>query len=791
MYKNSNFRLSKALGGLKTNHSWSTCSVRSFIDALIVAALAMIPVSALANDPPVLTGLDGTPTFIEGQLPVVLDDDVTVSDTELDSSGDYAGAKLVLNRNGGASGSDSFSFQTSGAAFTVSGNNLQSGGSTFATFTEMSGTLTINFTSSSAVATSALVQDVIQNVAYQNTNNAPPANVQLDWTFFDDNSGSDTGAVTVSVTNVNDEPTLTATGQDPVFVEGSSAPGVDLFSSPTVSTIESSDQLEALSLTVTNISDGSDEILALDNSSVPLVNGNVVTTATNGLSVSVSVIGNVATVSFVGAGLNEAELQTIVDGMGYQNTSDDPSVGSNRVVTITGLTDSGGTDNGGDDTASLAIASTVSLTAVNDPPSVGGVFGENPQVVINSGLNDLSALDGATVSNPDSSDYNGGFLQLVQDSGSINGNWGLDGVTASAGGDGTVLAGETITVGGQAVGVVGATDDGQGGNPFKINFSAGATNARIQTLIRALMYEAPSNLGSRTFTLTLNDADGTSNSGDEDASGTFSIEVIELPPNANPIVALSTVSSIPEDAVEQALFNSIEITDANSDDQLVTLTATNGSIGLADTAGLTLIDDDGSDGTLAFSGSLTPVNNALEALTFTPTSNTVGAASIQVSTTDGNGGTASDIQGFTIADSKPSIADKTLSVSSTASAGTLVGMVEITGDQTGVTVSLRDGNTGDAFSIDNSGSLTVKTASALSELVSFTLVIGVQDESVEGEDDDTAIVEVTVEHVLEPAMKSDDPPIPVPVNAWWAILVTASLTLLTVFRLVRNPDHFK
>jgi Ca2+-binding RTX toxin-like protein len=156
----------------------------------------------LTNAAPVFTGLDGTPTFNEGGPAVTLDSDVTVSDVELDAlngaSGDYAGASLVIARNGGANADDSFSFDTSAAFFTVSGGNLQTGGMTFATFTNSAGTLTVNFTSSSTSATSALVNDVLQRIQYENTSGSPPAMAQLDWAFSDGIS-SDTGSTTVAI----------------------------------------------------------------------------------------------------------------------------------------------------------------------------------------------------------------------------------------------------------------------------------------------------------------------------------------------------------------------------------------------------------------------------------------------------------------------------------------------------------------------------------------------------------------------------------------------------------------
>jgi Ca2+-binding RTX toxin-like protein len=124
---------------------------------------------------------------------------VTVADTDLDAfnggQGDYAGASFVVRRNGGANTVDSFTFDTTGASFTVSGSNLQSGGLTFATFAVVNGQLTISFTSTGTAATSALVDDVIQHITYTNTSDAPPASVILFYQIVDGGANGSQGGV--------------------------------------------------------------------------------------------------------------------------------------------------------------------------------------------------------------------------------------------------------------------------------------------------------------------------------------------------------------------------------------------------------------------------------------------------------------------------------------------------------------------------------------------------------------------------------------------------------------------
>ncbi|WP_417451394.1 VCBS domain-containing protein, partial [Kordiimonas sp.] len=524
------------------------------------------------NDEPEFTGLDGTPSFTEDSTAVTLDSNVTLADVELDAlnggNGYYSGATLTIARNGGANANDSFSFDTSGNTFVTSGTasagalNTFADDDTFATYTVSGGTLTITFTSAATAATTSLVNDVLQHIQYENTSDDPSASVQLDWSFSD-GTDTDTGSTTVSVTGVNDEPTLTATGSNPTFTEGGSAS--DVFNTVAASTVEAGQTITGLTLTVTNVSDTGNEILNIDGTAVTLDDSETGTTATNSLTYSVSVSGSTATVTLSGGTMSAAATQTLVDGISYENTSDNPTTGANRVVTVTSMTDSGGTDDGGDDSASLSVVSTVSLTAVNDAPVVGNVFGDSASEVISgAGATAVSDLSDATVTNADSADFNGGFLTIAQNTGTINGSWAVDGTTITSGGDGTVTAGETIQVSGVSIGVVDATDDGQGGNDFSINLNANATPERVETLLQNLVYSAPSGIGDRGFTLTLNDGDGTANGGDEDTAGSFTIAVTPNPPIVSNLDGDSFTFTEGDSATAIDVGGNVTVTDADS-----------------------------------------------------------------------------------------------------------------------------------------------------------------------------------------------------------------------------------
>jgi trimeric autotransporter adhesin len=80
--------------------------------------------------------------------------------------------------------------------------------------TNSAGTLILTFnTNSTQILVSKAMQ---QQIAYANSSDAPPASLQIDWTFSDENTGlqggggalSVTGNTTVNITAVNDAPVL-------------------------------------------------------------------------------------------------------------------------------------------------------------------------------------------------------------------------------------------------------------------------------------------------------------------------------------------------------------------------------------------------------------------------------------------------------------------------------------------------------------------------------------------------------------------------------------------------------
>ncbi len=159
--------------------------------------------------------LGGTVAYTENAAAVVLDNDVSIFDAELTKT-NFSGATLSLVRSGGANSQDVFS-ATGTLSTLTQGGNLVVGGTTIGTVTTNSnGSLLLTFNSN---ATKALIDSAMRQIAYSNSSDAPPASVQVNWTFNDGNTGAQgtggalatTGSVTVNITAVNDAPILTVT----------------------------------------------------------------------------------------------------------------------------------------------------------------------------------------------------------------------------------------------------------------------------------------------------------------------------------------------------------------------------------------------------------------------------------------------------------------------------------------------------------------------------------------------------------------------------------------------------
>jgi len=211
-----------------------------------------------------------------------------------------------------------------------------------------------------------------------------------------------TGTFAFTVTPVNDAPTASATAANPAFAENATnsanSTPVVLFTAAAVSPIETAQFVNFIRLSISGLADGAFEKLWIDGQAVALQSGSGTTTANSfGYTISLSPDGSTAIVGLSKASTAPAAWVTLLNALAYQNTSEQPTT-SNRVVTLTQITDNGGGTLPDVNATTLNIASTVTLTPFDTPPTAGN---NAAATVANAGVVTISATNLSTT-DPDS-----------------------------------------------------------------------------------------------------------------------------------------------------------------------------------------------------------------------------------------------------------------------------------------------------------------------------------------------------------------------------------------------------
>ncbi|RCW63875.1 DUF4347 domain-containing protein, partial [Pseudorhodoferax soli] len=408
-----------------------------------------------ANTAPVLT-VPASAAYTENGAAVALAPAATVVDTELAAAGNYAGATLTLQRNGGANAQDLFVATGGSLSALTQGGNLVYGGTTVGTVTTNSGgTLVLSFNGN---ATQTLVNNVLRAIGYANSSDAPPASVPIGWSFSDGNTGAQggggalagTGTTTVTITAVNDAPTVTATGTTLAYTENAAATAVD----PGV-TVADLDNVNLTGATVTisaNYANGED-VLAF-------VNANGITGSWNAATGVLTLSGSATVANY------QAALRSVT----YVNTSDNPSTATRTVSFVV----NDGT------TTSTAATRNISVTAVNDAPVVT-TTGTTLAYTENAAATAVDA--GVTVSDADNTNLSGAT------------------VTVSA----NYVNGQDVLAFVNANGITGSWNAATG----VLTLSGSATVANYQAALRSVTYTNTSdNPSTATRTVSFSVSDG-------------------------------------------------------------------------------------------------------------------------------------------------------------------------------------------------------------------------------------------------------------------------------------------
>ncbi|MFT3857961.1 MAG: DUF4347 domain-containing protein [Aquabacterium sp.] len=530
------------------------------VDTTTLSAASTVTVVA-RNDAPTLTATASNPTFTEA----------AGAGTQAPAVSVFSGAAASTVETGQSI--TSLTFTVSGLAdganerITVDGSTITLGGNSSGTtatngltynVTVSSGTATVVLTKAGGISAAA-TQTLVNGITYQNTNTDSPTAGNRVFTFTQikdnggtANGGSDTGtlsvASTVAVVSRNDAPTLTTTAQSPTFTEaagvGTQAPAVTVFGGTAVSTVESGQNITSLTFTVGGIVNGASERIVVDGTAITLGANSSGTTATNAMSYTVTISSGTATVTLTkAAGISTAATQTLVNGITYQNTSTDNPTAGNRTFTLTQIKDSGGTTNGGSDTTTLTAASTVTVVARNDAPTLTATA-SNPNFTEPAGAGTQAAA--VTL-------YSGTAVGTIESGQTLTSlTFTITGLVDGAN-ERITVDGTAITLGGNSAGTTTtnamsySVSVSGGTATIVLTKGAGITTAAMQTLVNGITYQNTSTdnptAGSRVITLTqVKDSGGSANGGSDTTTLSIASTVNVVAANDAPVAVNDVVT---------------------------------------------------------------------------------------------------------------------------------------------------------------------------------------------------------------------------------------------------------
>jgi hypothetical protein len=389
-------------------------------------------------------------------------------------------------------------------------------------------------------------------------------------------AGSD--SLAISVTDPGDS--LSASASVSLSVNAPTPPTITAPSTATVaensSLVFSTGKGNAITLTDASAGSGSDSL------TLTVSNGILTLASTTGLTFTT---GGNGTAAFTVTG-TLSSLNAALNGLTYQ-----PTAGYSGSDTL-GISLSDPGDSLSDSDSIGLTVTAASAPAITAPTS--GSLNENSSLT-------FSSTNGNAISVADSSAGSTDSLTLAVTHGTLT-LASTSGLTITAGANGS----STVTVTG--------------------------TIANLDAALNGLVYKPATNYsGSDSLSISISDP----------GDGLSASDSVTLTVNAAvaPTIKAPATASVAENG-SVAFSKSITITDASAgtSTEKLTLTATHGTLRLGSTSGITITSGANRSASMTISGTLTNLNNALNGLTYTPTRNFTGSASISLSYTDAGDG---------------------------------------------------------------------------------------------------------------------------------------------------------
>jgi hypothetical protein len=357
----------------------------------------------------------------------------------------------------------------------------------------------------------------------------------LTWTL-NDGGGTANGGVqvssvtsTVSVTFINDAPTLSNVAPGAQYTE-EQVGGTTLASALSVSDPDDVNLLSAtVSITGGTFAGDGDKLAANGVSNGTVVNG--------GNTITVSYNSSTETLTLAGTD-TIADYLFLLDRVTFQAGENPTNFGSNPTRTLTWqVQDPSGTANGGVSLSNIAT-STVTITNINDPPTLAVTSANSTWTEEQTSPSTVSVITGATASDPDN-------LNLASATVSISG--------------GSFFTGDTLTFSTAGTSITGNYNSNTG----VLVFTGSDSFTNYDTVLQSVQYnggENPTDFGSdahRTLTWTVNDGTLASAA----VTATLSVVNVDDPPT---LALTSANSTWTEEGTSVAVISGATATDPDN-----------------------------------------------------------------------------------------------------------------------------------------------------------------------------------------------------------------------------------
>ncbi|MEW8203885.1 MAG: Ig-like domain-containing protein, partial [Candidatus Thiodiazotropha endolucinida] len=535
------------------------------------------------NEVPTIANLGGDSlAYNEDDGAQVIDQGTASVVADVDSSDFDTGTLTVSFQAGSDNAEDVLAIRDQGAGptnITVSGSAVSYGGTQIGTFTGGSGGANLVITLD-ADADATAVTALVRNITYENTDTENPTTgartVRFVLTDGDGGTSVDYDT-TVTVSTVNDAPTLAATAANDTLTENTDTTSGAVFATVTIDPIEAGDDIASAQLTLGGGIANSDT-LTINGTAITGLGSNSSGAISGGHSYNYTQATGVVTITFAG-GTNAATAELVLESITYgiDPADQNPSTIA-RTITLNTVTDNGG---GSDTSSDIGETATISVGAVNDDPSNAGSLPSDISVTEDVSSNvDLSAIDFSDI------DAGVGTLTVT--------------LTTSTGGDLSAAAGTGITIGGTstALTLTGTLSD---------------LNNYFNTASNITYLHGTANTNGNdadTINVTINDNGNTGSGGGTNINlGTVNVDITAVNDDPSNAGSLPSDISVTEDVSSNVDLSAVDFSDDDAGASTLTVTLTTSTGGDLTAAAGTGITIGGTSTARTLTGTLSDLNN--------------------------------------------------------------------------------------------------------------------------------------------------------------------------------------